>query len=265
MTLDIRGVNANFMDFQVSGLRAVGEALRSIATGRADACIAGGVATHVDPSQVREGIDSGYLARTRDLQDPPGTVVRPYDARRVGTILSEGAAFVCLEEEGHAARRGAGVLARVQGFGLGSDGATNFGVPHTSKGLAIALGLAAREAGVAPSGLGFIVGHGSGSLHADGAEAQVYAEALGDAKVPITSPKGALGDLCEAGGVLALILAVETLAGRDVPPTHNFKSGVDHAARLAISPDPQAWRQPSAVITARNFLGASCALVVGKA
>jgi 3-oxoacyl-[acyl-carrier-protein] synthase II len=102
MTLDIRGVNSNFMDFHVAGLRAIGEAYRSIAYDRADAVIAGGVAGPVEPFQLAEGIHSGYLAKTKDLKIPVSEVVRPWDQNRMGAVLSEGSAYLVLEEEKHA-------------------------------------------------------------------------------------------------------------------------------------------------------------------
>src|SRR5690606_38314280 len=96
MELDARGVNANYMDFQVAGLRAVGEAYRSIVTDRADIVVAGGVSGPVEPFQLAEGVRSGYLAKTAEVDGDVSGVVRPYDESRQGAILSEGSAYVML-------------------------------------------------------------------------------------------------------------------------------------------------------------------------
>jgi 3-oxoacyl-[acyl-carrier-protein] synthase II len=265
MTLDIRGVNANYMDFQVAGLRAVGEAFRSIATDRADVVIAGGIAGPVEPFQLAEGIRSGYLARTSELSVAPEDVVRPYDVARHGAVLSEGSAYVMLEEEGHALRRGATILGRVDGFSLANDGTLDPVSVCPSRGLVRSLAGALSEAGMGRGDLGFTVGHGNGSLYADAAEARSYLEFAGDGALPITSPKAVLGDMAEAGGVVGLILALETFQKNEVPPTFNFKTGDEYSSRLAIRDEPQACRHRRAVVTSRNFLGLCGAVVVSEA
>ena len=267
MTLDIRGVNSNFMDFQVAGLRAVGEAFRSIAEGRADVVIAGGISGPVEPFQLAEGVHSGYLARTRELTLPLGEVVKPYDRDRVGAILSEGSAYLVLEDEAHAVRRGATILGRIEGYHLASDGSFDFGGKQDSPGLGRTIEGALVDAGRTKGDLGFLVGHGNGSLHADGVEAKAYASYFGNAAktLPMMSPKAVLGDMCEAGGVLALILALETLATGDLPPTHNFRDGDAFSSGLGLASAPQKIRAPRGIVTSRNFLGLSASVVVAAA
>lgn len=267
MALDIRGVNANFMDFQSAGLRAVGEAFLSITTGRADAVLAGGVATAVERFQVKEGVDSGYLAMTRDHVGQLGGLVRPYDRDRIGTVLSEGSAYVMLEEEGLARKRGATILGFVDGFAHAGDGAINIMGAHESPGLARAAKTAMRQAGVEASDLGLIMGHGSGSIHGDRAEAGAFKGVLGAAagNLPLVSIKGVLGDLCEAGGVAGLIVALESLKRREAPPTLNFSRGDTHSEGLGISAASQPVTRSKALVTARSFLGLSAALVVSVA
>jgi 3-oxoacyl-[acyl-carrier-protein] synthase II len=267
MTLDIRGVNNNFMDFHVAGLRAVGEGFRSIATGRADAVIAGGVAGPVEPFQLAEGIHSGYLAKTKDLNIPVSEVVRPWDKNRMGSVLSEGSAYVVLEEEKHAAARGAKILARVEGYHLASDGSFDFTSQSDATGLARSMKGALSQAGLQQTDLGFLVGHGNGSRYADGAEAKCYAEFFGDfaGKLPLVSNKSPLGDMCEAGGVVGTILAIESMDKGEVPPTFNFKEGDAYSQQLSIKAEPQKIRNKKALITSRNFVGLSASLVIGAA
>ncbi len=267
MTLDIRGVNSNFMDFQVAGLRAVGEAFRSIVYDRAEVVIAGGISGPVEPFQLAEGIHSGYLATTKDLTVPLETVVKPWDDKRTGAVLSEGSAYVVLEEERHALKRGAKIMGRVEGFFLASDGAFEFMAERDSPGLVRAIDGALTEAGLKKEDLGFLVGHGNGARSADFAEAKAYADYFGGhaKKVPVTTPKAVLGDMCEAGGVLGLILALDSFQRGQVPPTHNFVKGDQHSARLSISAEPQKIAGTRAVVTSRNFLGLCAAMVVSAA
>ena len=163
------------------------QAFRSVATGRAEAVLAGGVSTPVEPSQVSEWVQLGQLAATRNL-DSAATVVRPFDRARTGTILSEGSAYLFLEEEQHALKRGAKILGRVHGYGMSSDGAINFNAPHKAPGLVRSLKLATAEAGMKAGDLGAVVGHANGALYSDGAEADAYMEFLGgaSASVPVT-------------------------------------------------------------------------------
>lgn len=267
MTLDIRGVNANFMDFQVAGLRAVGEGFRSIAYDRADVVIAGGIAGPVEPFQLAEGIHGGYLARTKDLSEPLDTLVKPWDEKRTGAILSEGSAYVVLEEEQHALRRGASIMGRVDGFFLASDGAFEFMAERDSPGLARSIGGALAEARMHKNDLGFVVGHGNGARSADFAEAKAYADFFGARarSLPVTTPKGMIGDMCEAGGVLGLILALDSLKRGDVPPTHNFVAGDQYSAQLGIKNETQTITARRGVVTSRNFLGLCAAMVVSAA
>lgn len=267
MTLDIRGVNANFMDFQVAGLRAVGEAFRSVATGRCDLAIAGGISGPVEPFQLAEGVHSGYLATTNALDMPLGEVVKPYDRQRRGAILSEGSAYVVVECEEHAIKRGANILGRIDGLGLASDGTFEYLESTDAPGLARSMQLALDDAKLKPSDLGFLVGHGNGSLRSDGAEAKAYADFLGGhaGRLPVTSPKAVIGDMNEAGGVVGLILALESFKNREVPPTFNYQRGDEHSSRLSIKSEPQRIATERALVTARNFLGLSASLVVGSA
>lgn len=267
MTLDIRGVNANFMDFHVAGLRAVGEGFRSIAAGRADAVIAGGVAGPVEPFQLAEGIHSGYLAKTKDLAFPVSEVVRPWDKNRMGSVLSEGSAYLVLEEEKHALARGAKILAHIEGYHLASDGSFDFTSQSDAKGLARAMNGALKEAGMTAEELGYLVGHGNGSRYADAAEAKCYREFFGTAagKIPLVSNKAPLGDMCEAGGVVGAILALESAQKGTVPPTFNFKSGDEHSAGLSIKAEPQKILNRKSLVTSRNFVGLSAAIVIAAA
>jgi 3-oxoacyl-(acyl-carrier-protein) synthase len=267
MTLDLRGVNANFMDFQVAGLRAVGEAFRSVAYGRAEVVVAGGISGPIEPFQLAEGVHSGYLAKTRELAEPIGAVVKPYDRRRSGAILSEGAAYVVLEEEQHALARGVPILARVRGFHLTSDGTFDVLSGRESPGLGRSMRGALADGGLGVDDLALVVGHGNGSTHADAAEARAYGEVLGAAalRVPITSPKAVLGDLCEAGGVAGMILAMDALQRREAPPTYNFAEGDEYSAKLAIRAEPQPVRGRHALISTRNFLGLCASLVIEAA
>ena len=278
IALDIRGVNSNFMDFNVSGLRAVGEAFRSIQTGRADLCLAGGVASPVEPFHVGTGVNSGYLARSAELPWSAAEILRPYDRQRCGTVLSEGAAFLMLEDESHARARGARIWGFIDGYGSGSDGPVEFMQEESAPGLSGSVKRACREAGVNCDGKLYtpdlIIGHGNGVSRSDSVELDAYTSTMAPG-TPLASIKAVTGELGEAAGVASCIAALDALLCESVPPTFNFTGnfsahddllGGQRAITSSISSQAQAIpgaRQ--ALVTQRSFLGISCSLVVSKA
>ena len=270
IALDIRGVNSNFMDFNVSGLRAVGEAFRSIQTGRADLCLAGGVASPVEPFHVGTGVNSGYLARSAELPWSAAEILRPYDRERCGTVLSEGSAFLMLEAESHAQDRGARIWGYVDGFGMGSDGPVEFMQEDSAPGLSSAIKLACREAGISQEKNIFapdlIIGHGNGVVRSDAVELDACGAVVVQG-TPMASIKSITGELGEAAGVASCIAAVDALLRGSVPPTFNFSKLDDSQSRfLSISPmQHECPGARQALVTQRSILGISCSLVISKA
>jgi 3-oxoacyl-[acyl-carrier-protein] synthase II len=266
MFLDIRGVNTNYMDFQTAGIRAVGEAWHAVSSGRADIVLAGGVSGPVEPFQLLDGVQTGFLANTSSYVEPPTTVVKPWDKRRMGAILGEGSAFLVLEEESHAKARGATALAQVLGFAQASDGTVDLQWKAASPGLVKSMEQSIRVSGISVDDLGLVVGHGCGALANDACEAASYVNFLGTRRevVPLTSVKGTVGDLSEAGSALNVIVAIEALRRREAPPTTGFSEVDPVAAGLQISNEttPIHRGKDAALITSRNFLGGCAALVV---
>jgi 3-oxoacyl-[acyl-carrier-protein] synthase II len=265
IALDIRGVNSNFMDFNVSGLRAVGEAFRSIQSGRADLCLAGGVASPVEPFHIGTGINSGYLARTAEMGLPAAEVLRPYDESRCGTVLSEGASFLLLEREDHARARGARIWGFVEGYGSASDGPVEFMQETSAPGLGRSILLACREAGLAGNEVDLVIGHGNGVRNADNVEIDASADVL-PYGTPLASIKAVTGELGEAAGVVSCVAALDSLQRAMVPPTFNYKSG--EVRGLSVSASAQSLggtsgtRDRRALVTQRSVLGVSCSLVL---
>ena len=84
-------------------------------------------------------------------------------------------------------------------------------------------------------------------------------------QVPLASPKAVLGDLCEAGGVIGLILALNAISKSQLPPTFNYRRGDENSARLALANQAQPLTKRRGLVTARNFLGLCAAMVVSAA
>jgi 3-oxoacyl-(acyl-carrier-protein) synthase len=145
-------------------------------------------------------------------QSEGGEVARPFDRRRGGFVVSEGAVVLVLENEGRARARGAHIRARVRGFGSAFDpGAPRVGWGHCDAVLAEALGGVINRAGLAPRDVGRIVSGASGSVAGDRLEALTLRRTWGDTPLPpILAPKSVTGQY--GGGFLAAaVLAVSNL------------------------------------------------------
>jgi 3-oxoacyl-[acyl-carrier-protein] synthase II len=192
---------------------------------------------------------------------------RPFDRRRQGLSLGEGAAVLVLEEEQAARRRGAKPLARILGYGVTND-AYHMTQPEPSgQPWARTLKAALEDAGVAAEDVGYINAHGTATEQNDPAEcaayAQVFAQALGD--IPVSSIKGAIGHcLCAAGGLEAAV-TVLALAEGLLPPTVGCQE-LDPACPIdPIVPGPRPKALEVALSSSFAFGGNSAVLVLGRA
>jgi 3-oxoacyl-(acyl-carrier-protein) synthase len=198
-----------------SGTDAIGIGYRKIASGSADLIVAGGVEALCELSF------SGFCALKVLTPDK----VRPFSRNRTGLALGEGAAFLVLERETAALRRGAAVLGRIAGYASRSD-AVHLTAPHREgRGLAAAAIAALHDGGCRPEEIAYVNAHGTGTLYNDWMETKALKIALGDhaRNVPVSSVKAALGHPFGAAG--AMEAAACLLAMRDgiVPPTANFE------------------------------------------
>jgi len=210
-----------------SGHLAVGEAARLIAHGRADAIIAGGAESKLNPmGLLRQGL-LGRLCTTRN--DSPADAPRPFDADHDGTVIGEGGGMLILEDMDRAADRGAKVYAEIVGFGAACD-PRGMEVTHpTAGGLDLAAAKAIADAGIKPEEIDLIVAHGTGVPAEDRCECEAWTKAMGAAalNVPAVSVTGAIGSLFAGAGGVELAAAAMALHTQTVPPTANFSSCED--------------------------------------
>lgn len=205
-----------------SGAAALGLGAEWIRSGDADLVLAGG-ADAISPF-----VFSGFDA----LRALSTTAARPFDALRDGLTLGDGAGFLLLEEEEHARRRGAAILARVAGYGSASDAHHMIKPDLEGGGLIRAVEAALLQSGRTASDVGFVSAHGTGTTFNDAMEEAALAHVLGALArtVPVNGIKGAIGHTLGAAGALEAILSVLVLGRQLVPPT------AGHAASRADSP-----------------------------
>lgn len=201
---------------------AVGEAFRAIKFGLADAVIAGGTEAAVNPLAIGGFANMKALTTAQD----PLEACLPFDARRGGFVMAEGAGILILEEYEHAVKRGANIIAEVAGYGNTCD-AYHYTAPRPDgTTTAAALTLALREADYRNDSLLYINAHGTGTHMNDACETKAIKISLGEEearKVMISSTKSMHGHMLGATGAVELIASALALQNGVLPPTIGYK------------------------------------------
>ncbi|MER7990218.1 beta-ketoacyl-[acyl-carrier-protein] synthase family protein [Streptomyces noursei] len=198
-----------------AGASALGIGRELLRQGVADVVVAGGAEAPITPLYVSS------FARMRALSkhsDDPATASRPFDVRRDGFVLGEGAGVLVLETEEHAAARGARPLARLTGYGASSD-AHHVTSPHPEgRGAELAMRAALDDAGLTGSGVDYVNAHGTSTPLNDVTEATVISRLLGN-EVAVSSTKGVTGHPLGAAGAIEAAYCALALRDGLIPPT----------------------------------------------
>jgi 3-oxoacyl-[acyl-carrier-protein] synthase II len=199
-----------------AGAHAIGEAARQIQYGDADAVITGGSEAALTPL-------SKAAFAALDALSPTG-ISRPFDVRRDGFVMGEGAAILVLEDAEKAAERGARVLARVRGFGATSDAYHLTAPDKDGAGAAAAIRQALQDAGVEPEDIVYVNAHGTSTPLNDRAETKAIKTVFGEhTEVPVSSTKSAIGHLLGAAGAVEAVAMILALRDRIAPPTLGYE------------------------------------------
>ena len=201
---------------------AIGEAYRAIKDGYADGVIAGGTEAPINRLSIAGFANAKALTKSED----PNAASLPFDARRAGFVIAEGAGIVLMEEYEHAKRRGATIYAEVCGYGNTCD-AHHVTAPHPEGTYAAkAIKMALDEAGYQEGkDLLYVNAHGTGTALNDSSETAALKKALGEEearRAMISSTKSMMGHLLGAAGAVEIIASVLALRDGMVPPTINL-------------------------------------------
>ena len=240
---------------------AIGLAARMIQYGDADAVVAGGAEATLT--------DFGFGSfNTMSALSKIGMSC-PFDARRDGFVMGEGAGVLVLEEYEAARARGANILGEVAGYGSTSDAHHLTAPEPTGRPAAQAITLAIQDAGLTPSEIVYVNAHGTSTELNDAAETSALKLALGEHayKVPVSSTKSATGHLLGAAGAIEAVATVQALNDRLIPPTLNYEvpdEGLDldyvpGAARELVLSGGGA---PAAISNSFAFGGHNVSLVI---
>ncbi|MEU7040808.1 beta-ketoacyl-ACP synthase II [Streptomyces varsoviensis] len=244
-----------------SGADAVGAGMRMIAHGEADIVLAGGADACVT------GVDLAGSGNARALSrrnDAPAEACRPFDARRDGFVMSEGAAVLVLEAAEVADGRGATALAELTGYGASSD-AHHWTAPHPEgRGACLAVEAALRDAGISGADVDYVNAHGTGTLLNDATEAAVLRKVLGDrvTRIPVSSTKSMTGHMIGAAGAVELVASILALRTGDVPPTINCDEPIEPDINFVPHQAQHHERMRIALSNSFGFGGHNAVLVV---
>ena len=219
---DCRGPAMPAVTACASGSNAIGEALRLIRHGYADAVITGGAEAAIIPSSVAGFINMQALSSS----DDPDAASLPFDKRRAGFVIGEGAVALVLEEYEHAKERGAKIYGEVCGYGSTCD-AYHITSPHPeARGGAKAMEDAMKEAGYSEKDIVYINAHGTGTPMNDKVETIAIKKALGEEnakKAYVSSTKSMTGHMLGAAGAIEALACLFALNEGIIPPTINLK------------------------------------------
>lgn len=255
--LGVRGAAQTVSVACASGTAAIGLGSELVRSGEADAALCGGY------DLLSEFVFSGFSC----LRALSVSAVRPFDARRDGLALGEGAAFVLLEEAEAAARAGRAPRALVRGFGTGADAHHMTRPSPDGQGLVRALGAAFAAARLAPAEVGFLNAHATATAFNDRMEAAAFRTVFGPRLpgLPVDGIKGAVGHTLGAAGALEAIVTALTLERGLAPPTAGLEEPEPGLGLDVVRGAPRALSARFGVSTSSAFAGTNAALVLERA
>ena len=250
----LQGPFANYSTACSSSAMALGEAMRAIQSGRADAMLAGGSEALLAPAALAAWNAVRALAAP-DAANPAASC-KPFDRRRGGLVLGEGAGAFVLESEDAGRARGAHVLAWLVGYGNSCD-AVHISRPDRG-GQVRAMREALRESGCAAGDVGYLNAHGTATMLGDAVECEAIREVFGDAVagLPVSSTKSMHGHLLGAAGAVEFAAALLPFAEGWLPPTAHLEQP-DPACAVRHVPQAEQRQPPRAVMSNSFAFGGS--------
>lgn len=218
-----RGPNIVTTTACASGLHAIGTAFSEILLGRCKRIISGGVESTITPLGV-----SGFTALkalSTHFNDDPQKASRPFDAKRDGFVIGEGAGLLLMEDLEAAKSRGAKIYAEVVGYGASAD-AFHMTAPHeTGEGMAMAMARALKDASIKPEAIGHINAHATSTQLNDSTETRAIKLAFGDhaKNIKVSATKSMTGHLLGAAGGIESVFTALALHDGMLPGTINLE------------------------------------------
>ncbi|MBI4715944.1 MAG: beta-ketoacyl-ACP synthase II [Nitrospirae bacterium] len=257
-----RGPNSCAVTACSTGAHSIGDAMRIIQRGEADAMLAGGAEAAITPLGVA-GFSASRALSTRN--DEPRRASRPFDRERDGFVLGEGAGVLLLEELEAARRRGARIYGEVAGYGMTADAYHMTAPPDDGEGAVRCMNVALADAGMDPREIQYINPHAT-STRADAIETRAIRRTFGElaAGIPVSATKSATGHLLGAAGGAEAIFSILAMTYGVIPPTINYEFP-DPECDLDYVPNKARVRPVDAVLSnSFGFGGTNASLVFRK-
>jgi len=223
---DLQGQVCTIVNACSSSNDAIGLAFRNIRDGYSDYILAGGSENCITPLSI---VSFGNMRALSTWDKDPAQASRPFDKKRSGFVMAEGAAVLVLERYDLAVKRGAKIYAEVLGYGAAGDAYHVTAMHPQGRGAEKAVRLALRDGGIALEQIGYINAHGTGTPMNDPIETQVLKNVFGSSidpdnekRILVSSTKSMTGHLLGAAGALEVGITALALKGQILPPTANL-------------------------------------------
>ncbi len=240
MRLGWRGPSEVIVTACAAGTHAIAAAARLVASGRCDVAIGGGSEAGMHPVSIAAFANMTALSTSGNS--------RPFDARRDGFVMTEGAAALVLEDWDRAVARGATIYAELAG-GASTADAHHITAPAPDGAGAVAcMELAVADAGISLADVGHINAHGTSTPLNDLAESRAINKVFGDPGPLVTSTKGVTGHGLAAAGAIEAVAAILTIHHATIPPTAGYEEPDPEITLQVVHGEPLAW-EPTAVLS----------------
>ncbi|MDD4980254.1 MAG: beta-ketoacyl-[acyl-carrier-protein] synthase family protein [Candidatus Omnitrophica bacterium] len=258
----IKGFSKTVVADRASSIEAIGYARKTLAKGKLNMILAGGMEAPVTPYALLCCNTYGGLSTDNAY---PESAYRPFDKKRTGFVIGEGAGIVVMEPKERAKARGANIAAYISGYGTSCDGYNRITPDPKGRQLARAISMALSDAGITENGIDYISLDGLAVNIWDNSEIEALKSVFG-AKlkdIPVSCPKSMFGNLLGASGAVDLIITILSMENNLVPPTVNLDDPV-HPGLNYIMKEAKEHKINKALIISRGRGGINSVLVVEK-
>jgi 3-oxoacyl-[acyl-carrier-protein] synthase II len=258
----IRGYTSSVGTACASGAQAIADAVRLIRSGEADVVVCGASEAPLFPTFAETFANARALARG---WEDPAEASRPFDMRRNGFVLSEGAALLVLERTRHALARGARGYADVAGYGVNSDAHHPTAPRPDGEGAVACMRLAMASGHVRPEQVGYVNAHGTSTKLGDVAESVAIGKAFGASQPAVSSTKALTGHMLGTSGVVEAVAAVGAITTGLLPPTYHLDDPDPACPLDHVRKEPRDVRLEYALSNSFGFGGQNVSLLLGTA
>jgi beta-ketoacyl-acyl-carrier-protein synthase II len=246
-----------------AGTDSVGFAFESILSGDVDVMITGSSEAPITPITFGAFDTVNAMSTNNDSAEEASC---PFDLRRSGFVISEGAGLLIVEELEHALKRGARIYCEITGFGTTCNAYHMTDLPAEGDAMADCIDLAMKESGLKPSEISYISAHGSSTKQNDVFETNAYKMSLGEAayKIPISSVKSMIGHPLAGANGIELALSSLIFERQILPPTINQKVKDPECDLDYIPNQAREAKVDSILKTSSGFSGIHSAMVLER-